>query len=108
MKTHDSQQDPLKRVLTQYGTTPPSEQFAARLKYMVVTSYKISYSRRYRKEERLGKWIIGVLMLSCVLILSEMNLSLLAIQLLIPVLSLGVGLLLVILMIRKAGFKDVR
>ena len=105
MKTHDSGKDPLKRVLKQYGTTPPSAQFAARLKHMVVTSYTISYSRRYRKEERLGKWIIGVLILSCVLILMEMNLSLMALQLLIPVLSLGVGLLLIMLMIREAGFK---
>lgn len=103
MKTYDPQKDPLKRVLKRYGTTPPSEQFAARLKNRVVTSYKISYSRRYRKEERLGKWIIGVLILSCVLILIDMTLPLMAIQMLIPVLSLGVGLLLVILMIRKAS-----
>ena len=106
MKTRTPQKDPLKRVLKQYGTTPPSEQFAARLKHMVVTSYKLSYSRRYRKEERLGKWIIGILILSCVLILLEMNLSLMAVQLLIPVLFLGVGLLLIMLMIRKAGFKQ--
>ncbi|MBC8153790.1 MAG: hypothetical protein H7Z72_12840 [Bacteroidetes bacterium] len=107
MKTHDSQKDPLKRVLTHYGTTSSSEQFSARLKHMVVTRYKISYSRRYRKEERLGKWIISVLILSCVLILLEMNLSLMAIQLVIPVLSLGIGLLLVILMIRKASSRHV-
>lgn len=107
MKTHDSQKDPLKEVLKQYGTTPPSEQFAARLKNMVVTSHKISYSRRYHKEERLGKWIIGFLVISCVLILLEMRLSLTVIQLLIPVLSFGIGLVLVILMLRKASSRRV-
>ena len=101
MKKNDQSPDRLQTVLKRYGTESPSAAFSARLTHRVVTSHKISYARRYRKEERLGKCIIGVLISCCLLVLVEMNLPVAVLERIIPVFALAAGLLLLILMVRK-------
>ncbi len=105
MKTPNQPHDLLITTLKQYGTATPSEQFSSRLKNMVVSRYKISYTRRYHKEEWLGKWIIVVLLLSCVLVFIEMKPSTIVIEMLLPVFALALGLLLLIRMLRKLADK---
>lgn len=54
--------DPLSGLLKSGLMESPSADFSAKLLQASMDSYRISYSRKYRKEEKLGKAIIGVLL----------------------------------------------
>ena len=53
--------DPLADLLKPELLDVPSAKFSNQLLHASMTSYRISYSKKYEKEERLGKVIIAVL-----------------------------------------------
>lgn len=93
--------DPLKELLKEHGAVIPSEGFSLRLINAVVTSYKFSYSKQFRKQERLGKWIIGILAACSLLIFIDLKPSVLVLEMVFPVLSLAIGLFVLIFMLEK-------
>jgi len=99
--------DPLKELLKEQGTFSPSEGFSLRLKNAVLISYRFSYSKRYRKQERFGKWIIGILATCSLLIFVDLKPSASVLEVVFPVLSLAIGLFILILMFDKnSAFKS--
>lgn len=52
----------------------PSAEFSEKLLHAAMTSYRISYSTKYRKEERLGKVILGTLIFFNVMMFYRLNL----------------------------------
>ncbi|MBT2564710.1 hypothetical protein J7E50_19435 [Pedobacter sp. ISL-68] len=103
MKPKPKELDPLKELLKEHGAIAPSEGFSLRLMNAVVTSYKFSYSKQYRKQERLGKWIILVLIACSLLIFVELKPSILVLEMIFPVFSFAVGLVILIFMLKKIG-----
>jgi len=101
MKPKSKPVDPLKELLKQHGTLPPSEEFSSRLVNAVVFSYKFIYGKQYRKKERLGKWIIAVLVASSLLIFIELKPSIHILEMVFPILSLAMGLIVLIFMFKK-------
>ena len=101
MKHMKFKSDPLYPILKKYGTEQPSTQFSNRLKYIVFQSYKVKYSAVYKKEERFGKWIIAVLVLSCLLIIYQMNPFHLAAGMMISCSAFVLGIFAVILVLKK-------
>lgn len=70
--------DPLINVITKELMDVPSSEFSAKLLQTSIASYKVSYSIKYRKEERLGKIIMLVLIffnLMTLYILNPLNLT---------------------------------
>jgi len=65
--------DPLAELLKQELLDAPSAKFSDQLLHASMTSYRISYSKRYQKEERLGKVILAVLIFFNLMILVELN-----------------------------------
>lgn len=103
MKPKSKEVDPLKEFLKEHGTLTPSEGFSLRLINAVVTNYKFSYSRHYRKQERLGKWIIGVLVACSLLIFINLQPSVLVLEMVFPVFSLAIGIVVLIFMLKKTA-----
>ncbi|WP_316780126.1 hypothetical protein [Pedobacter antarcticus] len=101
MKDVKFKADPLYPILQKYGTEQPSAQFSKRLKYITFQSYKVKYSVVYKREERLGKWIITVVILSCLLIFCQMNPFRLAAGIMISSSAFVLGLFMVILVLKK-------
>lgn len=93
--------DPLKELLKKHGTLVPSEGFSLRLKNAVITSYKFGYSKQYRKQERFGKWIIGVLVVCSLLVLIELKPSALILEMVFPIFSLAIGVAVLIVIFKK-------
>lgn len=54
--------DQLEALLTQQQMDVPSTEFSDKLLHASMTSYRVSYSTKYRKEERLGKIIMVILL----------------------------------------------
>jgi len=107
MKRKSKDIDSLKELLKEQGTFSPSEEFSLRLKNAVVTSYRFSYCKNYRKQERLGKWIIGIIAACSLLIFVDLKPSASVLELVFPVLSLAIGLFVLILMFEKnSAFKS--
>jgi len=63
----------LKRLLKEAGTEEPSLKFSDRLTHLVVHSYKRKYATIYKKEERLGKAILLVLVGSNLLVFYKLS-----------------------------------
>ena len=102
MRSKSKDVDPLKKFLKEHGTIGPSEGFSLRLMNAVVTSYKFSsYSKQYRKQERLGKWIIGVLVACSLLIFIDLKPTVLVLEMIFPVFSLAIGIVILIFMLQK-------
>lgn len=101
MKRESKGLDQLKELLREHGTQIPSTGFSLRLINAVITSYKLSYSKKYRKQERFGKWIIGVLIACSLLVFIELKPSILVLTLVLPIFSLGIGLFILISMLKK-------
>jgi hypothetical protein len=106
MKTENKNVDQLKELLKQHGTETPSAGFSLRLINAVTTSYKLSYSKKYRKQERFGKWIIGVLIACSLLVFIELKPSIQVLALVLPIFSLGIGLFFLISMLKKVEGKS--
>lgn len=94
------------QLLKQHGKETPSPGFSLRLINVVTTSYKLSYSKKYRKQERLGKWIIGVLIACSLLVFIELKPSTQVLALVLPVFSFGIGLFILIFMLKKVEGKS--
>ena len=103
MKSKHKEIDILKELLKEHGTLVPSEGFSLRLMNAVIASYKFSYSKQYRKQERLGKWIIFVLIACSLLIFVELKPSILVLEMVFPVCCFAVGLIILIFMLKKIG-----
>jgi hypothetical protein len=101
MKDIKFKSDPLYPILQKYGAEQASVQFSKRLKYITFQRYKVKYSVVYKREERLGKWIITVLILSCLLILYQMNPFHLTAGIMISCSAFVLGLFMVILVLKK-------
>lgn len=101
MKPKSKELDLLKELIKEHGAFLPSEEFSLRLMNAVVTSYKFSYSKQYRKQERLGKWIILVLIGCSLLIFVELKPSILILEMIFPVFAFAVGLVILIFMLKK-------
>lgn len=65
--------DQLASLFTQELMDLPSAEFSDKLLHVSMTSYKISYSTKYRKEERLGKIIIIILIFFNLMMLYILN-----------------------------------
>lgn len=102
MKTENKHFDQIKELLKEHGTERPSEGFSLRLINAVTTSFKLSYSKKYHKEERLGKWIIGVLLACSLFVFIELKPSILVLSMVLPVFSLGIALFILISMLKKS------
>jgi len=59
--TKDKKTDPLKSLLQQNLMDTPPADFSDRLLHASMASYRVSYSKKYQKEERLGKSILVIL-----------------------------------------------
>lgn len=70
-KTKDT--DQLASLFTQELMDIPSTEFSDKLLHVSMTSYKMSYSTKYRKEERLGKVIIVILIFFNLMMLYVLN-----------------------------------
>jgi len=103
MKNKQDKNGKLKTLISKYGITQPSEQFSLRLKNMIVTQYRIHYALRYKKEERLGKFILTFVIATCFLILFQLTLSTLAIEVILIVTLFGTGVAAVISMLHTYG-----
>lgn len=106
MKTENKGVDQLKELLKQHGTETPSAGFSLRLMNAVTTSYKLSYSKKYRKQEKLGKWIIGVLIPCSVSVFIKLEPSIQVLALVLSVFSFGIGLFILISMLKKVEGKS--
>lgn len=75
MKQHKKTKnaDPLTSLFTQEQLDMPTAEFSDRLLHVSMTSYKMSYSTKYRKEERLGKFIIVMLIFFNLMMLYMLN-----------------------------------
>ncbi|MEJ2881030.1 hypothetical protein [Pedobacter sp. GR22-6] len=93
--------DPLKKLLQDHGTISPSEGFSKRLLNAVITGYRLNYSRAYKKQERLGKGIIAILIITTLVIFVELRPTLETMEMIVPIVILAIGLLSLILMFRK-------
>ncbi|WP_276088303.1 hypothetical protein [Pedobacter sp. JY14-1] len=102
MKSTEKYNDPLGQLLREHGSVKPDEGFSRRLLHTVVNSYKLSYKTVYRKEERMGKWIIGVLIASALLIFYELHPGPAVIEILLPVMFLVLGLIAIVLMLKSS------
>lgn len=70
--------DPLAKLITQKLMDVPSSEFSDKLLHTSIASYKVSYGIKYRKQERLGKIIMIVLIflnLMTLHILNPLNLA---------------------------------
>lgn len=105
MKTENKDFDQIKELLKEYGIERPSAGFSLKLINVVTTSFKLNYSKKYRKEERFGKWIIGVLLTCSLLVFIELKPSILVLAMVLPVFSLGIGLFILISMLKKVEGK---
>lgn len=65
--------DPLADLLKQELLNVPSAKFTDQLLHASVTSYRVSYSKKYKKEERLGKAIIAVLIFCNLMMLVKLK-----------------------------------
>jgi len=65
--------DQLTSLFTQELLDIPSAEFSDKLLHVSMTSYKMSYSIKYRKEERLGKIIIVILIFFNLMMLYILN-----------------------------------
>ncbi|SDM26633.1 hypothetical protein [Pedobacter antarcticus] len=101
MKDMKFDTEPLYPILQKYGKDQPSAQFSKRLKYITFQSYKVKYSVVYKKEERLGKWIIAMVIVSCLLIIYQMNPSHLVAGMMISCSAFVLGIFVVILILKK-------
>ena len=63
----------IKYILNENGLEHPSPQFTNRLTHLVVHSYKRNYQAVYKKDERLGKVILVILVGSNLLMLYLLN-----------------------------------
>jgi len=106
MKRENKRANQLKELLKQHGKETPSPRFSLRLINVVTTSYKLSYSKKYRKQERFGKWIIGVLIACSLLVFIELKPSTQVLALVLPVFSFGIGLFILIFMLKKVEGKS--
>jgi len=70
-KTKDT--DQLASLFTRDLMDVPSAEFSDKLLHQSMTSYRISYSAKYRKEERLGKVIIVILIFFNLMMLYVLN-----------------------------------
>ncbi len=93
--------DPLKKMVQDYGLIRPSEEFSKRLQNAVITGYRLSYSRTYLKQERLGKGIIAVLLTSALIIFLDLRPTLETMEMIVPILILAIGLFSLIMMFRR-------
>jgi len=59
--TKDKKTDPLKCLLQQNVMDTPTADFSDKLLHASMASYRVSYSKKYQKEERLGKVILVIL-----------------------------------------------
>jgi len=59
--TNDKKTDPLKSLLQQNLMDTPPAGFSDRLLQASMASYRVRYSKKYQKEERLGKVILVIL-----------------------------------------------
>ncbi|MCX2452045.1 hypothetical protein OQX61_12305 [Pedobacter sp. PLR] len=66
--------DPLAGLVKEELMDVPSAEFSDKLLHASMTSYRISYSTRYRKEERLGKAILVILIFFNVMMFYRLNL----------------------------------
>jgi len=103
MKSKHKEIDMLKELLKEHGAIVPSEGFSLRLMNAVVASYKFSYSKQYRKQERLGKWIILVLVACSLLVFVELKPSTIVLEMVFPVFCFAGGLVILIFMLKKVG-----
>lgn len=101
MKSKSKDIDPLKDFLKEHGTLAPSKGFSLRLMNAIVTSYKFSYRKEYRKQEQLGKWIIGLLAACSMQIFIDLKPSVLVLEIVFPVFSLAAGIFILIFMLKK-------
>ncbi|MGN8058751.1 hypothetical protein ACTJKN_20865 [Pedobacter sp. 22163] len=106
MKIENKDFDQIKELLKEHGIARPSAGFSLRLTNAVLTSYKLSYSKKYRKQERFGKWIIGILIACSLWVLIELKPSIQVLVLVLPVFSLGIGLFILISMLKKVEGKS--
>lgn len=106
MKTENKEFNQIKELLKKHGTETPSAGFSLRLINAVIINYKLSYSKKYRKQERLGKWIIWVLIACSLLVFIELEPSIQVLALVLPVFSLGIGLFILISMLKKVEGKS--
>jgi hypothetical protein len=65
--------DPLKALLQPELMDQPTAKLSDHLLHASMTSYRVSYSKKYRKEERLGKAIIAVLIFFNLMMLVKLN-----------------------------------
>lgn len=65
--------DPLASVLNKELMDVPSKEFSDKLLQASMTSYKVSYAIKYRKQERLGKGIMLILVFFNLMMLYLLN-----------------------------------
>lgn len=65
--------DPLASLINKELMDVPSAEFSDQLCHVSMTSYKVSYSVKYRKQERLGKIIMLVLVFFNLMMLYRLN-----------------------------------
>lgn len=66
-------EEKIKYILNENGLEHPSPQFTDRLTHLVVHSYKRNYEAVYKKDERLGKGILIILVGCNLLMLYMLN-----------------------------------
>ena len=108
MKSKTKNIDPLKELVKKHGILIPPEEFSSRLMNAVVTRYKFNYSKQYRKQERLGKWIIAVLVTCSMLIFINLRPSVVVLEIVFPIFSLSIGLAILLFMFKKLGRNSYR
>jgi len=65
--------DQLTSLFTQELLDTPSTEFSDKLLHVSMTSYRIGYNMKYRKEERLGKIILVILVFFNLMMLYILN-----------------------------------
>lgn len=73
MKNERRESDPLADLLKKELVDEPSAEFSDKLLHVSMTSYRISYSKKYRREELPGKVIIAILISFNIMMLAKLN-----------------------------------
>lgn len=87
--------DPLAELLKKELMDVPSVEFSDKLLHAAMACYRLSYSKLYQKEERLGKAILVILIFFNVMMFYRLNLfevNLAGLMMALP-LALGLGVL---------------
>ena len=101
MKKINIEDDKLVTFLKDRGLDKPSANFAYRLKHNIVEQFKRNYAVEYKKEERLGKCIIAVLVFFNLLMLYYLNPFSIQPMISISVAAFILGLVTLIIIIKK-------